>query len=180
MVSYNVLDTRVLKKSKHSWLVDSGASVHLVNNMSLLHAPTVHAQPTPLQLATSDATGGIVATGSVCLFTQQCVPLWLHHVQCVPSATTNILSVSAALRDGAQFLTDEVGAFTAVSGPNSWRAAISAENGLYYVHRATPVRAGIAQHCMTAALRTKFMKPAMHDCARRFLRHSRLGHPGKS
>ena len=134
VVSYNVLKPCKGRISKQSWLVDSGASVHLVNNLSLLHAPTVHAAPIPLQLATSDATGGIIATGSVCLLNQQCIPLWLHHVQCVPSATTNILSVSAALRDGACFATDSMGAFTTVSGPNGWKMPIRAEKGLYYVH----------------------------------------------
>jgi hypothetical protein len=73
VVSYNVLKPCKGRISKQSWLVDSGASVHLVNDLSLLHAPTVHAAPIPLQLATSDATGGITATGSICLLNQQSV-----------------------------------------------------------------------------------------------------------
>jgi hypothetical protein len=101
VVSYNILENRASPHLQQSSLVDSGASVHLVNSMDLLHYPTVHATPIPLHLATSDATGGIVATGSVCLLSPNNVPLWLHHVQCVPSAIFNILSVSVALRDGA-------------------------------------------------------------------------------
>jgi hypothetical protein len=42
---------------------------------------------------------GKPALQSVCLLSPNSVPLWLHHVQCVPSAIFNILSVSAALRE---------------------------------------------------------------------------------
>jgi hypothetical protein len=56
VVSYNILERGTFSRREQSWLVDSGASVHLVNDISLLHYPTVHARPIPLHLATSDAT----------------------------------------------------------------------------------------------------------------------------
>jgi hypothetical protein len=34
------------------WLIDSGASVHNVNDYTLLQNPTVYSEPRPLQLAT--------------------------------------------------------------------------------------------------------------------------------
>jgi transposase InsO family protein len=147
--------------------------------MDLLHYPTVHATPIPLHLATSDATGGIVATGSVCLLSPNNVPLWLHHVQCVPSAIFNILSVSAALRDGAVFSTDNVGAFTAVSGPNQWNTSVHAEKGLYFVHHVFPVSTAVKKKYASAAQKSKSVSVLSHDCARRYLWHSRMGHPGE-
>jgi hypothetical protein len=147
--------------------------------MDLLHYPTVHARPIPLHLATSDATGGIVATGSVCLLSSKNVPLWLHHVQCVPSATFNILSVSAALRDGAVFSTGNVGAFIAVSGPNSWSTCVSAEKGLYFIHHVFPVHAAVQKTHVSTAQKPKSAPTLSHVCARRYLWHSRMGHPGE-
>jgi hypothetical protein len=147
--------------------------------MDLLHSPTVHVTPIPLHLATSDATGGIVATGSVCLLSPNHVPFWLHHVQCVPSATFNILSVSAALRDGEVFSTNSLGAFTAVSGPNQWSTRVHAENGLYFVHNVFPVRTAVQKKYASAAQKSKSVHVLPHDCARRYLWHSRMGHPGE-
>jgi hypothetical protein len=147
--------------------------------MDLLHYPTVHATPIPLHLATSYATGGLVATGSVCLLNTNNVPMWLHHVQCVPSATFNILSVSVALRDGAVFSTDNVGAFTAVSGPNQWSTSVHAEKGLYFVHHVFPVSTAVQRKYASAAQKSKSVPVLSHDCARRYLWHSRMGHPGE-
>ncbi len=47
------------------FMVDSGASIHLVNELALLHIPTVFPHPKPLHLATSDAVCGILASGSL-------------------------------------------------------------------------------------------------------------------
>jgi hypothetical protein len=66
-VSLNVLTPTSHGACCTSWMIDSGASVHPVNDLSLLHNPVMHAQPLPLHLATSDAKGGIIASGSVCL-----------------------------------------------------------------------------------------------------------------
>jgi hypothetical protein len=84
-----------------AWLLDSGASIHLVNNPRYLHNLVVYQSPRPLHLATRDAVGGIIAKGSVCLLDARGSQLWLHDVQCVPTATTNIISVTAAIKDGS-------------------------------------------------------------------------------
>jgi hypothetical protein len=179
-ISHNVLDSTISKPLQHSWLVDSGASVHLVNDVALLHNPIIHAKPIPLHLATSDATGCIIASGSVCILSPQRIPFWIHHVQCVPSATTNILSVSAALRDGAVFQTDNVGAFSYVSGPNHWRAQVTAEMGLYYIHSVVAVRGtSTSKHAASATKQSK-SSILSHSCAKRYLWHSRMGHPGET
>ena len=178
-VSHNILDRTLGKAPMHSWLVDSGASVHLVNDPALLHNPTVHSKPIPLHLATSDATGSIIASGSVCVLSPQGIPFWIHHVQCVPSASTNILSVSAALRDGAVFHTDSVGAFVHVSGPNSWRVSVVAETGLYYIHHLVAVRGSSHPKLTVNAAKTSKPSNTSHNCSRRYLWHSRMGHPGE-
>jgi hypothetical protein len=84
--------------------VDSGATVHLVNDFGVVRNPTVYTEPRQLQLATSESHGSIIASGSVCLVNAEGQLLWLHNVQCVPQASTNLLSVSAGVRDGIQFV----------------------------------------------------------------------------
>ncbi len=69
-VSFNVLSPISQGLVGVQWIVDSGATVHLVNDLSLLHNPVMHSQPLPLHLATSDAKGGIIASGSVCLLSK--------------------------------------------------------------------------------------------------------------
>jgi hypothetical protein len=54
--------------------VDSGANVHIVHDQSLLHDPVIYRPPRPLNLATSDASGGIVARGDVCLISPNGIP----------------------------------------------------------------------------------------------------------
>jgi transposase InsO family protein len=100
-------------------------------------------------------------------------------VQCVPSATSYILSVSAAIRDSAVFRTNSVGAFTAVSAPNNWRSPVSAESGLYFIYQVSPVRAVTIEQSVSAVQKPKPTLSLSHNCARRYLWHSRMGHPGE-
>jgi hypothetical protein len=118
-----------------AWLLDSGASIHLVNNPQYLHNPVMYQSPKPLHLATSDAVGGIIAKGSVCLLDARGAQLWIHNVQCVPAATTNLISVTAAIRDGCQFRTDSKGAHIQMVGPAAWECDINMSKGLYYLQR---------------------------------------------
>ena len=52
-VTYNVLQPSCRKTSCEDWIVDSGASVHVVSDLSLLHNPTVYTEPQQLHLAHS-------------------------------------------------------------------------------------------------------------------------------
>ena len=106
--------------------------MHIVNDLSLLHNPVMHGQPLPLHLATSDAKGGIIASGSVCLVNARHEVFWLHNVQCVPSAHTNLISVTGAIQDGASFLTDTAGGYTAMKGPEGWCGDITRARGLFF------------------------------------------------
>jgi transposase InsO family protein len=172
MISLNVLTpTRVMPEAR-SFMVDSGATIHLVNDLSLLHSPTLHRNPIPLHMATSDATGQIIATGSLCLSSAEQQPLWLHNVHCVPSATANLISVTAAIRDGASFVTDSVGSYTGMRARN-WSCSVAQRNGLYFLQKVSPVRNPVHVSVNTARA------PVAHDCRLRALWHSILGHPGE-
>jgi hypothetical protein len=177
-ISLNVFTPTSHGAISSSWLVDSGASVHLVNDLSLLHNPVMHAQPLPLHLATSDAKGGIIASGSVCLVNARQEVMWLHNVQCVPSAHSNLLSVTGAIQDGATFLTDTAGGYTALRGPDGWSGRISRSTGLFFLEVVSPVRwqqTG-SRHIGPNAAVSHFRKG--HACQDRLLWHARLGHPG--
>eukprot|EP00884_Botryococcus_braunii_P005314 jgi/Botrbrau1/14784/Bobra.0284s0016.1 len=116
-VTFNVLQSGGIGHSCEEWLVDSGATVHLVNDFGVLQNPTVYTEPRQLQLATSESHGSIIDSGSVCLVNAEGKLLWLHNVQCVPQASTNLLSVSAGVRDGIQFVPRENGTYSSLVGP---------------------------------------------------------------
>jgi transposase InsO family protein len=159
-----------------AWLLDSGASIHLVNNPQYLHNPVMYQSPKPLHLATSDAVGGIIAKGSVCLLDARGAQLWLHNVQCVPAATTNLISVSAAIRDGCQFRTDSKGAHVQMVGPAAWECDINMSKGLYYLQRIQCRSRQVPRAASVPNSAGPTQLP--HNCQQRDLWHRRLGHPG--
>ena len=173
-ITLNVLTSTAVFPEARSFMIDSGASIHLVNDLSLLHSPTLHSSPIPLQMATSDATGQIIATGSLCLCSAEQQPLWLHHVHCVPAATANLISVTAAIKDGACFCFDNVGNFTGMRGPQDWFCPVVQKNGLYFLKKVSPVQNPVHVFVNTIGMRKS------HDCRVRSLWHSRLGHPGEN
>ena len=56
MITHNVLHVGSDQNQSEEWLVDSGASIHLTNDLSLLQNVTIFAEPRTLQLATSVIT----------------------------------------------------------------------------------------------------------------------------
>jgi hypothetical protein len=112
-----------------AWMVDSGASVHLISDLNMLLSPWMHSVPKPLHLASSDAVGGIIAGGSLCLADARGRKLWLHNVQCAPAANMNLISVSAAIRDGCRFGTDLAGAYIRMTGPHAWSSPVLLKRG---------------------------------------------------
>jgi hypothetical protein len=66
-----------------------------------------------------------------------------------------------------------------VSGPNSWRTCVSAEKGLYFIHHVFTVSPAIQKNQVSAAQKHNHVSTLPHDCAKRYLSHSRMGHPGE-
>lgn len=113
LVTHNVFSYCKTSSSNEIWLINS---VHLVNDVSPLQNMTVFADTRVLQLPTAGAKGGIVATGSACLLIHEGRNVWLLNVQCVPEASTNLLSVSDGIRDGLNFTVNDSGAYVRVEG----------------------------------------------------------------
>lgn len=116
MVTHNVLHSGEEDGQSEQWLIDSGASIHLTNDLSLLQDVTIFAESRTLQSATSGAQGAIIGMGSVCLLYHEGKAAWLQNVHCGPEASTNLLSVSAAVRDGFMFVPKENGTYARVEG----------------------------------------------------------------
>ena len=134
-----------------------------------------------LQLATSEAQGHIVASGSVCLLNNEGKALWLHNVQCVPHASTNLVSVSSAIRDGAMFVTRENGSYSHLTAPNGWECSITEQFGLYVLKGIYPTSLPVVcQTCMSGPFVGRATTAEKHNCKLRKLWHDRLGHPGKT
>ncbi len=176
-ISLSVIPPNSREPSAVSWLIDSGASIHVTNDFSLLHSPTMHTSPLPLNLATSDGVGAIHATGSVCFQNARGEVLWLHHVHFVPSATVNLLSVSAAIRDGATFTCDPKGAYTRMTGPQGWECTVIHNRGLFFLQNVLP-RATQVDNGGSASALGASGSSLSHECSKRILWHKRLGHPG--
>jgi GAG-pre-integrase domain len=102
---------------------------------------------------------------------------WLHQVQCVPDATANLISVSAAVRDGCTFETRDNGVYVAMAGGPDWRGKVVEENGLYVLRHALPVVPREAL-CLHAACGGRGQKG--HSCVERDLWHQRMGHLGRA
>lgn len=98
---------RVASVQSEDWLIDSGPSVHLTNDLS--QNVTFFADARPLQLATAAAQGSIIGMGIVCLLNSDGRSVWIHNVQCVLEASSNLLSVSAGVKDGLTFVPKENG-----------------------------------------------------------------------
>jgi hypothetical protein len=52
VVALNIFEYKDTVGQSEEWLIDSGASVHIVNDYTLLQNPTVYSEPRPLQLTT--------------------------------------------------------------------------------------------------------------------------------
>jgi hypothetical protein len=165
MVTHNVFSNARTSSCSEDWLIDSGASVHLVNDISLLQNMTVYDEPRALQLATTGANGGIVAAGSVCLLNSEGKPAWIHNVQCVPDASTNLLSVSAGIRDGLTFAVNDSGAYVRVEGQDGWSSRVQEMHGLYNMRGVYPTLTPVVcQTCMRTVPVDHLSPKLKHDC----------------
>lgn len=107
--------------------------------------------------------------------------LWMHSVQCVPQASTNLMSVSAAIRDDASFAPQDNAAYSHVTSPNGWEYRIAEQFGLYVLKRMYPTSLPVVcQACLGGSSAGRATAAEKHSCNLRKLRHERLGHPGKT
>jgi transposase InsO family protein len=181
-VALNICEHRDAVGQSEEWLIDSGASVHIVNDYTLLQNPTVYKEPRPLQLATEGVQSAITATGSVCIVNSEGKPLWLHNVQYVANANTNLISVSSGIRDGIKFIPrEDTGAYCAMQGPADWECRLHEKHGLYFLRGVYPTRmAVVAQICTVPERTQQKSSEGKHSCRLRKIWHERLGHPGKT
>jgi hypothetical protein len=118
---------------RDSWIVDSGATVHVVNDSNMLTDPVIYDVAQPLTLATTDATAEIVASGDVILQSVDGCVFTLRNVECVPSAAHNLLSVSAFANQGGILTHNGKGEPESLSGPENWSCRVKTVGGLYTV-----------------------------------------------
>ena len=91
------------------WIVDTGATNHICNDLRLMSNVVVYDEAKPLGLAASDGQAMRKAQGNVCLSVKGGGRVVLTQVEYVPTATDNLLSVSAAVKDGFTFSVNEKG-----------------------------------------------------------------------
>jgi transposase InsO family protein len=91
--------------SFQEWVLDSGASRHITNDLSLLHKPRSLDEEVCITFGNMEQTKA-TAVGDVALkgITGASVPLvWLTDVLFVPGASSNLLSVPQAVKKGVEF-----------------------------------------------------------------------------
>ncbi len=54
-----------------AWMLDGGATIHLVNDISFLDNAVIYPKPRPLHVAVSNTLGEITGAGSMCLTDSQ-------------------------------------------------------------------------------------------------------------
>ena len=87
------------KFNKSNWYVDSGASKHMTVNESWLKNP-VHSSSLPEIIVANRTKVPVSCSGDVEIATSYDYEITVKNVLCVPSLTTNLLSVSELIRNG--------------------------------------------------------------------------------
>jgi hypothetical protein len=80
------------------WVVDSGASTHICNDVRLMQNLHWYSKPKGLNLAIGEHVAKRKACGSVCLLDELGNMCKIKDVEYVPTAVENLLSVSGAHR----------------------------------------------------------------------------------
>jgi GAG-pre-integrase domain len=99
----------------------------------MLHDPVLFSNPSSL---TSDAPAEIVAEGTVPLHTLAGGPCILRNVKCVPSAASNLISVSAFVNQGGRVETNPKGDSLALIGLGNFMCQVQQSGGLYVLKGA--------------------------------------------
>jgi hypothetical protein len=116
------------------WIVDTGATNHICNDLRLMSNVMVYDEAKPLGLAASDGQAMRKAQGNVCLSVDCGESILLTHVEYVPTATDNLLSVSAAIKDGCTFSVNDRGEYVAIrSKSDEFECGIESKGRLYFL-----------------------------------------------
>jgi hypothetical protein len=149
------------------WVVDSGASTHICNDVRLMQNLHWYSKPKGLNLAIGEHVAERKACGSVCLVDELGNMCKLKDVEYVPTAIENLLSVSGAVADGLVFSNNRHGeVINMCCSKSSFITPVKKERGLYFVYG----------HCSPNDLNPNASHA--HKCAEYDLWHQRLGHPG--
>lgn len=87
------------KYSKTEWYVDSGASMHMTPNKEWINNANYKPSLSDITVA-NDAKVQVLCSGDVQITTDRNYDITVKDVQCVPSLTTNLLSVSELIKNG--------------------------------------------------------------------------------
>jgi hypothetical protein len=148
------------------WVIYSGASTHVCNDVRLMNNVHWYHTPKGLNLATGEHVAQRKACGTVCLGDQHGNPCILRDVEFVPTALENLMSVSAGIVDGLNFSTNPMGEVTHVCCQrSSFQITATKERGLYFCSAT----------CQSA--KSSHVAGIPHKCSKYDLWHARLGHP---
>jgi transposase InsO family protein len=148
------------------WVIDSGASTHVCNDVRLMNNVHWYHTPKGLNLATGEHVAQRKACGTVCLEDKQGNICTLRDVEFVPTALENLISVSAGIADGVHFSNNSSGEVIHVCcQESSFQVKVTKERGLHFC--SVP--------CLSANL--SHVAGIAHKCAEYDLWHARLGHP---
>lgn len=150
--------------TKEDWYIDSGASVHLTANESwITHA--MYEQEKEIVVANSEKVS-VLCSGDVKIttVTENCeYDIMVEEVFCVPSLTTNLLSVSQLIRKGNSVSFHDDGC-AVYNKKNELVATASLINGVYkvnlsnQVHLAASVVSGVTWHRRLGHINKDYLK----------------------
>ena len=102
-------------KTDVTWLIDSGASMHVCNDIRLMSDVHWYYPSKSMKVATGVQPGIRKAVGRVILKDDSGNATILKNVEFVPTAVENLLSVSSAYDDGLKFIFDSFAGFKALT-----------------------------------------------------------------
>lgn len=87
------------KFTKQDWYIDSGASLHMTANKHWLKSP-MYSSSLPEIIVANETKVPVLCSGEVEITTSHDFEVIVKNVLCVPSLTTNLLSVSELIKNG--------------------------------------------------------------------------------
>lgn len=145
------------KYSKSEWYVDSGASAHMTANKEWINNANFHPCLSEITVA-NNMKVPVLCSGDVLITTDRKYDITIKDVLCVPSLTTNLLSVSQLIKNGNSVVFDDNNCYIR-NKMNKLVATAESINGVYKLKTNET-------ECMLAA-------PAVASAE---LWHRRLGH----